>query len=144
MDTATGQVQKYIGTGILGLPHLPADLPRTRHTMPSFKHILIDIGSICDADCKVVFAKQYVVVYDPQQQPFTTGCREPNGKKLWRIVLLPSFSNIYTPPTGTTRASLQAFSAYDLPRVDFLVRYFHAASGFPVRDTWLRAIKCGN
>ena len=28
--------------------------------------------------------------------------------------------------------------------MEALVRYFHAAVGFPVRDTWLRAIKCGN
>ena len=48
------------------------------------------------------------------------------------------------PPTNTTTASLQAYSAYDLPSVQALVRYLHAAAGFPVRDTWLRAIKAGN
>ncbi|KAL7538829.1 hypothetical protein ACHAWF_008258, partial [Thalassiosira exigua] len=37
-----------------------------------------------------------------------------------------------------------AFSAYDLPSVEAFVRFFHAATGFPVRDTWLRAIKNGN
>ena len=31
-----------------------------------------------------------------------------------------------------------------LPSVEALIRYFHAAAGFPVRDTWLRAIKTGN
>ncbi|KAL7523592.1 hypothetical protein ACHAWF_002079, partial [Thalassiosira exigua] len=42
-------------------------------------------------------------------------------------------------------ASLAAYSAYDLPSsVQALVRYFHAAAGFLVRNTWLRAIKNGN
>ena len=88
--------------------------------------------------------EQSIVVYKPQQWPFITGWREHIGTKLWRIALLPPPSNLSTPPTGTTRASLQAFSAYDLRSLEALVRYFHAASGFPVRDTWLRAVKCGN
>ena len=33
------------------------------------------------------------------------------------------------------KTSLQAFSAYDLPSVEALVRYFHAAAGFPVCNT---------
>ena len=41
-------------------------------------------------------------------------------------------------------ASLAAYSAYDLPSVQALVRYYHAAAGFPVRATWLDAIKAGN
>ena len=39
--------------------------------------------------------------------------------------------------------SLAAFSAYDLPSVAALVRYFHAVAGYPVKDTWLKAIKNG-
>ena len=60
--------------------------------------------------------------------------------------LLPSEDDL-RPFTGThtvSKASLAVFSAYDLPSVDALVRYFHAAAGFPVRDTWLKAIKAGN
>ena len=112
--------------------------------MTLFKHTLIGIGSICDADCKVVFTKQYVVVCKPQQQPLITGWREPNCANIWRIALIPLPPNISTPSTGTTRAPLQEFSAYDLPRVEALVRYFHAWAIFPLRDTWLRAIKFGN
>ena len=45
---------------------------------------------------------------------------------------------------NTQQSTLKTFSAYNLPRVEDLIRYFHAAAGFPVRDTWLRAIKAGN
>ena len=31
-----------------------------------------------------------------------------------------------------------------MPSVQALVWYFHAMAGFPVRDTWLKAVKAGN
>ena len=79
---ATGQVQKYTGTGALGLPHLTNDFMRTGQVIPLFKHTLIIIGRICDADCKFVFTEQSIVVYDMKQQPLITGQREPNGTNL--------------------------------------------------------------
>ena len=45
-------------------------------------------------------------------------------------------------PKDAKQAILEAYSAYDLPRVAALVRYFHA--GFPVQSTWLNAIGAGN
>ena len=38
----------------------------------------------------------------------------------------------------------EANNVYDLPSVEALVRYMHAAAGFLVRSTWLKAIKNGN
>jgi hypothetical protein len=49
--------------------------------------------------------------------------------------------NLTSIPDAATRSTLQAFSAYDLPSVEALLKYFHVAAGFPVKDTWLRAIK---
>ena len=40
--------------------------------------------------------------------------------------------------------TLEAYSANDLPSVAALIRYFHAAAGYPVRSTWLTAIIAGN
>ena len=42
------------------------------------------------------------------------------------------------------QATLEVFSAYDLPSIEALIIYFHADSGYPVRDTWPKAIKAGN
>ena len=47
-------------------------------------------------------------------------------------------------PNNSDQTNLRAYSAYDLPSMESLVRYFHAAAGFPVRTTWLQAIKVGN
>ena len=35
-------------------------------------------------------------------------------------------------------------NAYDLPSLEALVRYMHAAAGFPVKSTWIKAIKKEN
>ena len=45
---------------------------------------------------------------------------------------------------STRQTTTAAYSAYDLPIVEALLRYRHAASGFPVKSTWLWAIKKGN
>ena len=42
------------------------------------------------------------------------------------------------------QTNLKTYSAYDLPSMEALVRYLHAAAGFPVSTTWLKAIKVGN
>jgi hypothetical protein len=47
-------------------------------------------------------------------------------------------------PDPLQEATLEAYRAYNLPSVEALVRYFHAAAGYPVRDTWLKAIRAGN
>ena len=46
--------------------------------------------------------------------------------------------------TESKQTTLSAYSAYDFPSVEALVRYMHAVSGFPVKSLWLRAIKRGN
>ena len=46
--------------------------------------------------------------------------------------------------TTTSQKNPAANSVYDLPSMEALVRYMHAVEGFPVKSTWLRAIKHGN
>ena len=40
--------------------------------------------------------------------------------------------------------TLQSFSAYNIHSMEELIRYFHAAAGFPVHNTWLKSTKAGN
>ena len=47
-------------------------------------------------------------------------------------------------PHTANLATLAAYSSYDLLSVAALIRYFHAATGYPVRSTWLKAISAGN
>ena len=73
------------------------------------------------------------------------GWLEKEGPRLWCMSLLPEDTS--TPDTTAPNAqqsTLKTFSAYDLPSAEALIRYFHAAEGFPVRDTWVKEIKAGN
>ena len=42
------------------------------------------------------------------------------------------------------QTTLSEYTAFDLPSVEELVRYMHAASGLPVKSVCLRAIKNEN
>ena len=112
--------------------------------MPSFHHTLICLVPICDANCKVTFTKNNVIIYDQGGSPILTVWRERNGSRLWRIALTPTPEELPTMSNNADYTNLKAYSAYDLPIVEALVRYFHASDGFPVRTTWLKAIKVGN
>ena len=71
------------------------------------------------------------------------GWRDTTGAKLWRFSLRPEDNPVsYVHPTPPT--ILASLNAHNLPSVGALVRYFHAAAGFPVKSTWLAAIKAGN
>ena len=141
---ATGQTRISAGTGELNLPKLPSDFPVTGYIMPGFKHTLIGVGPLCDADCTVTFTRAAVIVRDAQGSPVLTGWREQSGPRLCRIALQPGKSNLPHMPHNANRYTLKAYIAYDLPSVEALIRYFHAAAGYPVRCTWLKAIGAGN
>ena len=67
------------------LPDLPPSL--FGHVISGFTHNLFDIGNLCDKDCKVLFTKHLVIIYDRNNKPFLKGWRETSGAKLWRISL---------------------------------------------------------
>ena len=48
------------------------------------------------------------------------------------------------PGEEAEQAPLDLFSAYELPSIKALLCYFRPVAGFPVQDTWLKAIKVGN
>jgi hypothetical protein len=45
---------------------------------------------------------------------------------------------------GNKTKKEQANNAYNLPSINQTVKYLHAAAGFPVEETWIKAIKAGN
>ena len=144
VGAAKGQVQRLTATGQLALPNLPNTFPSTGHIMPGFNHTLLLVGPICDSDCTVTFSRDAVVVCDATNRTILTGWREEQAPYLWLIALLPDNADIPEVHQDASRVSLVLYRVYDLPSVEALVRYFHAAAGFPVRYTWLDAIKAGN
>ena len=74
------------------------------------------------------------------------GWQEAEGPRLCRMSLLPDADrvpDIATSPEAQ-RSTFETFSAHNLPSIEGLVRYFHAAACFPVQDTLQKAIKAVN
>ena len=113
--------------------------------MPGFQQTLIGIGPICDAGFTMTFSEDAVVVHDDAKLVILSGCRDPKvPPALWYFNLLPALESVPVPAATCHQDNLGTYSAYDLPRVAAPVCYLYAAAGFPVKDTWLRAIKAGN
>jgi hypothetical protein len=46
--------------------------------------------------------------------------------------------------TQSTKNHEEASNFYSLPSIQQSIKYLHAAAGFPVKETWIDAIKYGN
>jgi hypothetical protein len=113
--------------------------------MPSFKHTLFGVGPLCDNGCRVLFDSASVTIFDKTDDSILLqGWREPTGAKLWRFSLLPDNNASHHVSLPTPNDTPSALNATDLPSIGALVHYLHAAAGFPVKSTWLAAIKAGN
>ena len=143
VGTATRHVEGSSATATLPIPQLAAYFPTTGYIMTSFTNTLVGAGPTCDADCTVLFGKHDVTVFSFGGKPTLTGWREKEIPKLCRHALIPN-KELLLHQNTEIKKKRSAYSAYDLPIVEALVRYTHAESGFPVKSTCIREIKRGN
>ena len=143
VGTANGKVETSSAKATLTIHQLAADFPTTGYIMLSIINTLIGVGPICDTNCTVVFKKNYVTVLSAEGKKILTVWREKKLPRLKRFALKPN-DNIIMDYTTTKKTTPAEHSAFDLPSIESLVRYMHAASGFPIKSTWLKAIKKGN
>ena len=124
---------------------------------------LLSTSKYAEADYITIFDKEQVNVYDVNDVVISVsrgavlrGWRDPKSG-LWRIPLLPTIrqdtvNNMNTetvlvnkPPTEFLPQRPPPAEAianvYELKTQPELVRYYHAAAGFPTKPTWLKAIK---
>ena len=129
------------------------------HIVPSIEHdSLLSIAKFADANYVAIFDKDELNIYDANKTKVTVSrgailrgwrCTETN---LWRVPLIPHVVNNNTdtilcdrPPTEflpqRPPPTDAVFNVYELKTQPELVRYHHAAAGFPTKPTWLKAIK---
>ena len=106
--------------------------------------LLLGEGQLFDSNCTVTFTLEAVIVRDQQGTPVLIGWREASEPRLCRIALQPGEANLPRMHHNGILDTLAAYSAYDLPSVTALIRYFHAAAGYPVYSIWLKAISAVN
>jgi hypothetical protein len=113
---------------------------READILPGLKTPLVSINKLAKEGYTTVFylGETGVTIHKPgtitiamTKPPILQGCKS-KGAKLWTVSV-----------ENKTRKE-QANNVYDLPSVSQTVKYLHAAAGFPVKDTWTKAIKAGN
>ena len=60
------------------------------------------------------------------------------------INLTTTIHPTHSPRTATTSRVISHARAYDLPNTPALIAYLHATAGYPVKSTWVQAIKHGH
>ena len=115
-----------------------SDKAREAHVLPALAHhSLLSIPTLADEGYTTIFhagnkgAEVYKatdVFSHNRGPPVLQGCHK--GKSLWTIS-----SHDTAPATDT------ANNVYILPSTEKAIRFLHAAAGFPVKATWIEAIK---
>ncbi len=110
-----------------------------------------------------MFTKDDVKIFDAETAPFKVsgkvvlqGWRCPDTG-LWRIPLKSTMDNFNTDTAllsqkatdsivkkrGQVDPKEYANSVYELPNLEQVVAWYHAAAGYPTKATWLKAIEAG-
>jgi hypothetical protein len=124
---------------------------------------LLSTSKTADANYVTVFTKDDVRVFDAETAPFEVtgkvvleGWRCPETG-LWRIPLKQHMDNPNTDTALLTQKTTDiilkkrgqcdpnefANSVYELPNLEQVVAWYHAAAGYPTKATWLKAIEAG-
>jgi hypothetical protein len=122
--------------------------------VPGFKDHLLSTSKFVDAGYAWIFNQDEVGVYDKANTKMITsraaimkGWHVP-GENVWRFPLLSNSGATFDSkrsPQELLRAQPpplpdSVLNVYDLKTKPELVRYYHAAAGFPTKPTWLATI----
>ena len=129
------------------------------HIIPGIsQHSLLSTGKYADDNYITVFNLDTVNVYDANDTIITVtrdailqGWRDTDNK-LWRIPLVDMVQNQNTDTIIVNRPVTEflpnrppteeaIYNVYELKTTPELVRYHHAAAGFPTKPQWIVAIK---
>ena len=134
VSTANGQLMRATMTALLPLTQLRAGA-REAIVIPELKQALMSVKQLADQGYTTIFHPHLegVTVHDNDgfklvisKPPLLQGWREKGG--LWTVPL----------------AEEKAFNIYELPSTKEVIRFGHAALGFPTKPTLLEAIRNKN
>jgi hypothetical protein len=113
---------------------------RQADILPGLKTPLISVNKMSEEGYTTIFhpGEEGVTVHKTDtitiattEPPVLQGCKA-KGKKLWTV------------SANDEEKIEQVNTVYNLPSIGQSVRYLHAAAGFPVEESWIKAIKAGN
>ena len=128
-----------------------SDSAATADTFDNFKSTLISVGELANDGTVSVFTEDGVSVHKKEEvlilvkgKPILVGYRNSRGQ--YKVPLEYRKGQMAPiKPTRKRREKLEkANSVYDLPSTEEAIKWMHATCGYPVKSTWLKAIKAGN
>jgi hypothetical protein len=111
----------------------------------------MSVGKTADDGTVSVFTKEGVNVFKEEDvlitckgEPILIGIRDSHGR--YQIPLMQQRGQWQPrrPSKQARKALRQANSVYDLPSTEQAIKWMHPICGYPVKSTWLKAIKAGN
>ena len=112
---------------------------READILPGLKRSLLSVSKMSEEGYMTIFHpgeegvtihKQGTINLTTSAPPVLKGVKDA---KLWTISA-----------TDDSMHKDEVNNVYSLPSIPHIIRYLHAAAGFPVKETWLDAIKAGN
>jgi len=150
VGVANGDVVQGKYKTTLPLPQL-STTATTADSFNTWPSSLVSVGKIADDNTVSIFDKDGVSVFKEEDvlikcngDPLFVGKRDERGR--YRIPLIQKRGQWQPrhPSKKAKKALEQANSVYDLPSTEQAIKWMHAVCGYPVKSTWLKAIKAGN
>jgi hypothetical protein len=124
---------------------------RQADTFQDFLTLLISVGKTSDNGTISVFTKTGITVFKEEDVLITCKgklilIRVQDGRERYQIPLMQQRGQWQPrrPSKQVRKALQQANSVYDLPSTEQAIKWMHTVCGYPVKLTWLKAIKAGN
>eukprot|EP00956_Cyclotella_meneghiniana_P021291 scaffold38589_cov41-Cyclotella_meneghiniana.AAC.1 len=150
VGVANGNTSKAQFVTKLPIPQLSSHAAQA-DTFNDFPTSLMSVGKTADDGTISIFTKEGVTVHKETDvlikckgEPLLVGVRDEYGR--YRIPLIQQKGQWQprTPNKRTRQALEQANSVYDLPSIEQAIKWMHAVCGYPVKSTWIKAIKASN
>ena len=100
---------------------------------PSFKHLLLSVGQLCDDDCTTIFSKHQCTIYNKHNQPVITGIRNHTNRLYEQHIPTHNNQNIHQENSTLPTTNLQEH-----------IKYLHQCAFSPTTRTWIQAVKKGH
>jgi hypothetical protein len=126
-------------------------LLRQADTFQDFSTSLMSVGKTSDDGTVLVFTKEGVNVFKEEDilitykgEPILIGIQDNEGQYQIPLMQQEGHWQPRRPSKQAWKALQQANRVYNLPSTKQAIKWMHAICGYPVKSTWLKAIKAGD
>jgi hypothetical protein len=114
---------------------------REANILPGLTESLLSVNKMAENGYTTIFRpgnegimihKKGTLTITMSEPPVLQGCKK-KGAKLCTVS-----------SAATDNECKKVANVYDIPSINQTIKYLHAAAGYPVKDTWVKAINAGN